>query len=199
MATSPADSATGFPLPVNLQDVIVTIGGVAAPLFDVSPGKITFQVPFEVAQGGTSILVKRGNESSAERPVLVIPASPGIFTATGDGFNAPIIAHSSDYSQVTPQNPSHPGEYLAIFCTGLGATDASVRAGDAVPMTAIQAPLDVVVDSSAGPASYAGLTPGFAGLYQVNFQVYANETPGAKLLYVSIRGVGSNEVPLYVE
>jgi uncharacterized protein (TIGR03437 family) len=58
----------------------------------------------------------------------------------------------------------------------------------------------VVVDSRlVDSAPYAGLAPGFAGLYPVNFQVYAGETPGAKLLYVSILGVSSNQVPFYVQ
>jgi uncharacterized protein (TIGR03437 family) len=192
-----AGSATGFPLPQNLQGVTVTVGGVAAPLFYVSPSQINFQVPFEVAQGGTSIIVKRGNQS-VSRSVFVIPATPGIFTASGDGYNSPVVVHNSDFSPVTPQNPAHAGEYLAIFCTGLGAVNASVRAGDAAPAATIQQPFDVVVDAVAS-VSYVGLAPGFAGLYQVNFQVNAGATPGAKLLYVSIRGVASNQVPLYVK
>jgi uncharacterized protein (TIGR03437 family) len=48
-------------------------------------------------------------------------------------------------------------------------------------------------------APYAGLAPGFAGLYQVNFQVAAGETPGVELLSISILGVESNQVPLYVQ
>jgi uncharacterized protein (TIGR03437 family) len=180
-----------------LQGVTVTVGGIAAPLFYVSPGQINFQVPFEVAQGATSIVVTRGNQS-VTRPVFAIPATPGIFTAAGDGYNSPVVVHTSDYSQVTPQNPARAGEYLAIFCTGLGAVNASVRAGDAAPAATIQQPLDVVVDSVAS-VSYVGLAPGFAGLYQVNFQVDAGATPGAKLLYIDIRGVASNQVPLYVK
>ena len=43
------------------------------------------------------------------------------------------------------------------------------------------------------------LAPGFAGLYQVNFQVDAGETPGVELLSISILGVESNQVPLYVQ
>jgi uncharacterized protein (TIGR03437 family) len=192
-------SATGFPLPQNLQGVTVTVGGVASPLFLVSSGQINFQVPFEVAQGATSIVVTRGNQS-VTRPVFVIPATPGIFTAAGDGYTSPVVVHASDYSQVTPQNPARAGEYLAIFCTGLGTVNASVRAGDAAPAATIQQPLDVVVDSAlVGSVPYAGLAPGFAGLYQVNFQVNADETPGAKLLYIDIRGVASNQVPLYVK
>jgi uncharacterized protein (TIGR03437 family) len=58
----------------------------------------------------------------------------------------------------------------------------------------------VVVDSAlVGSAPYAGLAPGFAGLYQVNFQVAAGETPGVELLSISILGVESNQVPLYVQ
>jgi uncharacterized protein (TIGR03437 family) len=129
----------------------------------------------------------------------VIPATPGIFTAAGDGYNSPIVVHTADYTQVTPQNPAHAGEYLAIFCAGLGAVNGSVRAGDAAPAAPIQQGFEVVVDSRlVDSAPYAGLAPGFAGLYQVNFQVAAGETPGVELVYVSILGVSSNEVPLYV-
>ena len=194
-----AGSATGFPLPQNLQGVTVTVGGVAAPQFYVSPTQINFQVPFGVALGGTSIIVTRGS-ASVGRPVFVISANPGIFTAAGDGYNSPFVVHTSDYTQVTPQNPAHAGEYLAIFCTGLGAVNGSVRAGDAAPAATIQQGFEVVVDSRlVDSAPYAGLAPDFAGLYQVNFQVYAGETPGAKLVYVSILGVSSNQVPLYVQ
>jgi uncharacterized protein (TIGR03437 family) len=101
---------------------------------------------------------------------------------------------------VTAQNPAHAGEFLAIFCTGLGAVNGSVRAGDAASAAPVQPSFEVVVDSAlVGSAPYAGLAPGFAGLYQVNFQVSANETPGVKLLYVDIWGVASNQVPLYVK
>jgi uncharacterized protein (TIGR03437 family) len=130
----------------------------------------------------------------------VIPATPGIFTAAGDGYNSPVVVHTSDYTQVTPQNPAHAGEFLAIFCTGLGAVNGSVRAGDAAPAAPVQPSFEVVVDSAGvRSAPYAGLAPGFAGLYQVNFQVSASETPGVKLLYVDIWGVTSNQVPLYVK
>jgi uncharacterized protein (TIGR03437 family) len=199
-----AGSATGFPLPQSLQGVTVTVGGIAAPLFYVSPSQINFQVPFEVAQGATSIVVNRGSGSplvsAVVRSVFVIPATPGIFTASGDGYNSPVVVHTSDYTQVTPQNSAHAGEFLAIFCTGLGAVNGSVRAGDAASAAPVQPSFEVVVDSAlVGSAPYAGLAPGFAGLYQVNFQVSANETPGVKLLYVDIWGVASNQVPLYVK
>jgi uncharacterized protein (TIGR03437 family) len=196
------DSAAAYPLPQTLQGVSVTIGGLTAPLFYVSPGQINFQVPFEIPLGGTSTMVKRGSQSSVERPVRVIPFSPGIFTAAGDSLNSPIVVHTSDYSLVTAQNPAHASEYLAIFCTGLGVTAASIRSGDPAPPvpTPVLPPVELVDDSrGVGQVPYAGLAPGFAGLYQVNFQVPGDETPGTKLLYVSMLGLRSNLVRLYVK
>ncbi|HEV3199946.1 MAG TPA: hypothetical protein VGZ73_18710, partial [Bryobacteraceae bacterium] len=195
-------TAAGYPLPEMLQGVSVTIGGVTAPLFYVSPAQINFQAPFELPVGAASIVVKRGSQSGVERPVRVIPFSPGIFTAASDGFHSPAIVHISDYSLVTPQNPAHAGEYLAIYCTGLGVTGASIRSGDAAPPapSPVQPRVEVVVDSRlADPVAYAGLAPGFAGLYQVNFQVFTGETAGTKLVYMSMLGGSSNQVPLYVK
>jgi uncharacterized protein (TIGR03437 family) len=194
-------TAPGYPLPPVLQGVSVTVGGVSAPLFYVSSTQINFQAPFEIAAGATTIVVHRGDAQSVARPISVIPLSPGIFTSAGTGTGTPIIVHVLDYSAVTPQNPAHAGEFLAIYCTGLGVPVTPVRSGDAAPPSAMPvAPLVQVVDDSRGvTAVYAGLAPGYAGLYQVNFRVPVDDTPGTKLLYVSMVGLASNQVPLYVQ
>ena len=166
----------------------------------MSPGQINFQAPLESTTGASSIVVKRGSQrDSAE--FSVIPFSPGIFTAAGSGTGTPVVVHISDYSVVTAQNPAHAGEFLAIYCTGLGVPITPVQSGDAAPPSAMPvAPLvQVVEDSRIFGAVYAGLAPGFAGLYQVNFQVLTDETPGAKSLYVQMLGTSSNQVPLYVQ
>jgi len=200
---APAEGkATGFPLPKTLQGVRVTIGGLVVPLLYVSPSQINFQVPPEVPLGTAKLVVERGTQSGLERSLQVVSTVPGIFTASGDGRTAPLIVHTSDYSLVTPQRPARAGEYLAIFCTGLGTTNPSVAGGEAAPMAPVptQAVFEVVVDSRLqGTASYAGLAPGYAGLYQVNFKLLDDERPGTKLLYFSAAGDYSNEVPLHVQ
>ena len=186
-----AAGASGYPLPQALQGVSVTVGGLTAPLYYVSPGQINFQVPFEIATGASSIVVKRGTQSGAARAVQVIPFSPGIFT----------VVHVSDYTIVTPQNPAHAGENLAIFCTGLGVPETGIPSGGAAPPVPdpVQPLVEAVEDSRLAQVQYAGLAPGFAGLYQVNFQVISNETPGTKLLYVGIQGLYSNPFLLVVQ
>ena len=193
-----AESFRAFPLPPSLQGVSATIGGIAAPLFYVSPGQINLQVPPAVPPGATTLAVKRGTQTVA-RPVRVIAATPGIFTASGDGRTAPLVVHASDYSLVTEQNPAHAGEYLTIFCTGLGDTVASIPAGGPAPPvpTPIQANYQVISDVAL-TTLYGGLAPGYAGLYQINFKLGDHAASGAMVLYVSVGAASSNEVPLYV-
>ena len=49
------------------------------------------------------------------------------------------------------------------------------------------------------PPTYAGLAPGFAGLYRVNVRMADSVSPGRKLLCLGVLGVYSNWVPLLVK
>ena len=104
-----------------------------------------------------------------------------------------MIVHAKDYTLVTSQNPAHAGEYLTIFCTGLGVTTPNIRAGDAAPPIPASAQTKLYVPL--GQLTYAGLAPGYAGVYQVNVKLDDNLTPGLELFYIS----SSNVVPLYVQ
>jgi uncharacterized protein (TIGR03437 family) len=48
-------------------------------------------------------------------------------------------------------------------------------------------------------AVFAGLAPGFVGLYQVNVQVPAGLTPGLTPLLMSVNMAHSNEVKILVQ
>ena len=69
-----------------------------------------------------------------------------------------------------PSLPLNRGGTLVIYATGLGAT--TVRGGLGVANTTVT----VVLNGVELPVAYAGLTPGFQGLYQVNVAVPA-QTP----------------------
>ncbi len=114
---SDGQSALGAPLPIMLSDTAVTVGGVPAPLYYVSPAQINFQVPGSVPVGAADLTVNRKGTITT-RSTRVIAERPGIFFVNG----VPAITHASDFSLVTQQNPARPGEYLAIFGTGLGPT-----------------------------------------------------------------------------
>jgi uncharacterized protein (TIGR03437 family) len=147
-------SATGFPLPLTLQGASVEIGGVAAPLLYVSPTQINFQVPYDLPQSASSIVVGNGVQKSAALPVRVVPVTPGIFTLNGN-YTAPFVVHTSDYSLATAQNPARAGESLAIYCTGLGATNPPATAGAAsAGLAPITGTVQIMFGSSYIPATY---------------------------------------------
>ncbi len=193
---SATSAAQNFPLPPNLGGVSVMVGGVAAPLLYVSPTQINFQVPYNLPQNAASIVVQNGAIQSAPLPVTVEASTPGIFLLNADAAQ-PLIVHTSDYSLVTPQDPAAPGEYLAVYCSGLGAIGSSLPAGTAASgINPVTGNFEVVLDSTVVPVvPYAGLTPDFAGLYQVNFRVPANAQSGERVLQVS----NSNQVLLFIQ
>lgn len=191
---SSTQSAAVTPLPNSLGGVSVTVGGMAAPLYYASSGQINFQVPTSLALGAADLAVTRG-ANVTHRSVNVVPSRPGIFFVNG----VPAVTHASDFSLVTATNPAQPGEYLAVFCSGLGATTPSVAAGQISPFAPLQASGFISVGTGAEIYfQYAGLAPGSVGLYQVNFLLPANTVVGLTDLLLSI-GFRSTDVPLYVQ
>lgn len=186
-------NAQGFPLPQTLAGVQVLVNGIAAPLSMVSAGRIDFIVPFEIADaesGNATIVVQNNGSSSQPVGYLIDSASPGVYTLSQDGSGDAVAVHS-DYSLVTPSNPARPNETIALYLTGLGSPKNAVANGDAAPSS----PLPVLTLSSAAvigggaaaKVAYAGLAPGWAGLYQMNITLPASFPSSNNRTDLSIR------------
>jgi uncharacterized protein (TIGR03437 family) len=83
-----------------------------------------------------------------------------------------------------PADSAHPavaGEVLEIYGTGLGQTDPFVPAGDAAPgappARTFVTP-QVLIGNAPAQVLFSGLTPGIAGVYQVNAAVPVGLRPG---------------------
>jgi uncharacterized protein (TIGR03437 family) len=176
-------SATGAPLPVVLDGTTVEVNGVAIPLFFVSAGQINAQMPFGVS-GTAQVRVRTGAGVSGAAAVTVAASAPRMFTRTMDGKGDPILVHSADWSLVSAASPAVAGEYLILFLTGLGAVAPAVGAGVAGGDNGANGPLNqvsgvtVTYGGAAATVVFAGLAPGFVGLYQINFQVPAGAAGG---------------------
>lgn len=104
----------------------------------------------------------------------------------------PIATHA-DGSLVSAAAPAAQGEEVVIYAFGLGATNPAVKTGDATPSPApalaglLFVQFDSRVNATPSPPYYnplvlapfipvplfAGLTPGLAGLYQINLRIPA--------------------------
>ena len=125
-----------------------------------------------------SVVVTAGGQSSPQEIVTVEPATPGIFSLTGDGKGAGAITHLNG-SPVTAQNPAARGETLVLYATGLGATNPAIGTG-VIPTTLTQTAVaaTVTVGGSSAEIVFSGLSGCCAGLNQVNFKIPAGAPVG---------------------
>ena len=178
------------PLPTSLAGVTVTIDGILAPLFSVTPGQINIQTPFATQGPNATIRVNNNGVLSNPVDVNVAPTSPGVFTVDATGLGRGVITHA-DFSLVTEQDPAVPGEVVVVFLTGLGAVDPPVPDGSAGPVEPLSRAIDAdnlvlrFDRSFRGEVLYAGLAPNFAGLYQINVRI-PDEADLSGLVPVSI-------------
>ena len=76
-----------------------------------------------------------------------------------------------------------PGEIIVIYCTGLGAVTA-----DQGGLSRANATVTAIVNGIELPVTYAGLTPDFTGLYQVNVAIPAATPPGSGIFLTLKQG-----------
>ena len=94
------------------------------------------------------------------------------------------------------------GEYIAIYCVGLGAVNNPPGTGAATPdaSSTTKLPVSVVLNGASIPSAFAGLSPGSIGLFQVNAQIPENAPAGnAVTLAVTAGGVTSNTVTIAIQ
>lgn len=197
-----AMNASSMPLPTVLGDTSVTFNGIVAPLFSVSDVQINAQAPFDLPAGSAvSIQVRRGNNLSVARTANVAVVSPGIFIVD-PASSAGAVLHANDFSLVSSSSPARAGELLLIYCTGLGPLRTAVKSGDAAPsVPPLVETLNLPAVNIAGlPANvmYAGLVPGFVGLYQIGVQAPSGLPTGDQPVQLTILGVPSNTVTIAV-
>jgi uncharacterized protein (TIGR03437 family) len=187
-------SASSAPLPTSLCDTQVLLGGAPLPILYAGASQINVQVPFDVLINTQhQILVERGGIPSVGFALSVADASPGIFVAVNAITGA--LANSA--------NPLHPGNYVVVYCTGLGVVSPAVGTGQPAPSTEPLArtvnPVTMTIGGINAPILYAGLAPGFAGLYQVNAMVPVGVTAGNQApVVISVAGQSSPAVSVSV-
>ena len=192
--------STEIPIIGELGNVQVMINGAAAPVTFVSPTMISAIVPYTVnSSTATSTLasfasiqvINNGTASNIVSMPLSI-TSPGVFTYPADGIGYAAVLHL-DYSLVSTTNPAQTGETLAVFVEGLGAVTPAITAGGPGPFTPLSetpaGSIGMLIDGQLATVSYAGLAPGYPGLYQINVEVPAGTSSGD--VYLSVAGPDS--------
>ncbi len=187
------------PIPLTFNGTQMLVGGLAAPLFYLSTGQLDVQVPAELAPNQQYMAVVSAN-GALTLPVQIdtVPLEPGV-AAYADGH---VIAQHADYTLINATSPAKPGEVIIIYLLGMGPTNPPVASGAAAPssepLARVTAQPTVTVDGQKAGVAFAGLTPGYSGLYQIDFTVPSGATSGDLDLIVSQSGIASNTTKLPV-
>ncbi len=199
-------AAQALPLATQLAGTTVLLSGQTLPLLFSSAGQINAQVPYGIATNTEhQLVVQRGTSYTVREPVTVADAQPAVFTLNQSGKGQGLVFVATATTQVLADgsNPARANDVVVIWCAGLGALDQTVVAGSAAPSSPPTMTVDTVTVTIGGvdaPVQFAGLAPGFAGLYQVNAVVPAGVTPGNDVpVVLSVSGQTSPTVTMAVQ
>lgn len=222
------NALTGFPA-TSANGVTVFFGSTPAPIFALAAtgGQVNVLVPDELPTSGmVNVTVQTPGGTSPAYPVQMAAAAPGIFFYTDPEdptrhnavavlantawiamplSMAPNFGIPSNCSAQKPATlcgqPAHPGDYLQIYATGLGAATPNGDPNGAVlptgtvapaggnPLYATTAVPTVTVGGQNATVLFSGIAPGYAGLYQVDIQIPANAPVGDDVpLTISMAG-----------
>jgi uncharacterized protein (TIGR03118 family) len=180
----------GTKLPTALDGVSVTVNGEATYPIYISPVQINVLTPTDLATSGTiTVQVTNNTLTSTTVSVNGQAVAPSFFLPDGTH----IAAEHGDYSLVgttSPATPAKPGETIALYGNGFGATNPAAVNGQiqAAAAPSVVTPT-VTIGGSNAKVVFAGLTA--TGLYQLNVTVPTGLPDGDAAVVATINGLSS--------
>ncbi len=173
------------------------------------PNQINALIPANVAVDSQQpLVVQHDLTQAAPTSVTIADAQPGIYTTNQQGTGQGAVL-TSDNSLDAPTgafpgaHPATRGDYIQIYCTGLGAVTNPPAAGAVAPNAPLSYTVSTVTASiggTAAPVLFSGLAPGFIGLYQVNVTVPAGAPVGGAVpLTLSVGSATSNTATIAIQ
>jgi uncharacterized protein (TIGR03437 family) len=200
LASSVAEADT-IPLSNSLGGVTVEfVNGpksVPAPMLFVG-SQLNVQIPWEIVPAGTTaninVIVTNSAGSSSPVQVAIGQYSPGVFSSNGLA-----IAINSDGTLAWPTgavpglttHPAKIGDVVEILATGLGAV-ASPPADGANSIDQLRTNLvqpQVMIGGVTAQVGFAGLSPQFVGVNQINITVPSVAAGSALPLQLVLGGI----------
>ena len=197
-----ADAATLRPLPFDIAGTTVTINGLPAALFFVSPGQINFAVPAALEPGPATIIVSNPAGLYSAGTVQIAAAAPALFTrnAMGTGDASALATADGVAFQLPPFDVVVNGKpnILVLFATGLRRAQA-VNPNDE---DGVAESVTVTIDGKAARTLYAGAQGALNGLDQINVEMPASLAGGGARrvdVAVTVNSTAANRVTIQIK
>jgi uncharacterized protein (TIGR03437 family) len=165
---------TGSQAPISLDSVKVSVNGKAAAVRYISSGQVNVQAPADSSTGPVAVTLTNCAATSDPFTITENTTVPGVLAITVN--NKQYLGAFTLAGNLTgnPNAPAKPGDVIVAYGIGFGATTPAVVPGTITPTS----PLSLLSGFSAmfGTAPdpspiFAGLAPGFVGLYQFDLTV----------------------------
>jgi uncharacterized protein (TIGR03437 family) len=192
-------------LPTNLGGTCVESGTTKWGLFFVSAGQIN-ALAGDIPSTGTvpvSVVTNCGTANEVVSPVMnvsVAAVSPEFlyFVQNASGVDPVAALDFTTGVDVAPAGlipgfaPAHTGDVIIAYGVGWGATTSTDPIGTlASGAASLTNKYSLTLGGVAVNVSYAGVSPGSAGLYQINFTVPSGVPAGNQPLVLTVDGVPS--------
>lgn len=179
LGPSDGQMVTSLPLQTSLSgtSIRVTVGdtSVDALIHYSSASQINAVLPSRTPAGDGTITVTYQGKTSAAAPIHVVNRSFGIFTRNMAGRGPAIVQNFVSQSE-QPLNgldiSAQPGQIAILWGTGLGPISGNDDSGPPPPGN-LTNNVQVLVGGQSAQVLYAGRSPQFPGIDQINFQVPA--------------------------
>jgi uncharacterized protein (TIGR03437 family) len=204
--------AASVPLPTSLAGISMKFNdSIAVPFFSAAPNQANIQIPWELQGLSSATLTATSAKGLVSKFAVPLAAfAPAIFTinqqGTGQGIvtlaNSSTLAAAPGSIDGAVTRAASRGDYVTIYCVGLGPVNNAPRTGAAAPdaSSTTTSPVSVLINGANVPAAFAGLSPGSVGVFQVNVQIPGNAPAGdAVSLALSVGGVTSNVVMISIQ
>jgi uncharacterized protein (TIGR03437 family) len=179
-------------MPVQLDGVSVTVNGVSAYVYYISPAQVNILTPPDAMSGPVQVQVTNNGAVSGSFTAQARAESPSFFVFNGGPY---VAATHADGSLIGPTSlypgsttPAKPGETVVIYANGFGATSTPVVSG-AETQSGTLSPLPVVtIGSMTATLKFAGLN-GTPGEFQFNVAVPSSLTAGDQPITAAYDGL----------
>ena len=193
------ENIIGNTMPEMLGGVEVFVAGYPAHLYYVSPKQVNLLIPNFLRPGTWPMWLTRDGMTGPSVQVTLVTAAPALFLAAP---NVALATHL-DYSLVTADSPAKADEIIFLWAAGLGCLQGDLNDGELASGAAWLCDMNQFSISVGGEPLdpslilYAGVAPGYAGLYQVNMRMPAKFPPNPEIRLgvgdaVSVGGVSLN-------
>ncbi len=168
----------GSSLPTSLDGVRVTIGGIPAYVYFISPTQLNVLAADGLEQGYGNVIVTNAAGTSDPRLASIRTMDPGLFQFDPEQRAYVAAVHPDGafvgkpdlFGGAVATRPALPLEDILLYGSGFGPTDPPTPSGQLVPVaTPLARPVVVLIGGRVAQVKYAGLIS--SGLVQLNIVI----------------------------